>query len=103
MQDLLRSRSLRREHDDLPAGTGGEQRVAVVRESAAERRAWPWAFRATQTFALRAVATEGATLAQKLTLENTGSEPFPFGLGWHPFFVASTDSVLGFEAAHTSK
>ena len=59
--------------------------------------AWPWPFRATQSFALRADAT-GATLTLRLTLANTGNAAFPFGLGWHPFFVRSNATRLGFRA-----
>jgi len=80
---------------------GDSARLAFAHDpsaSHADRRAWPWAFRATQTFVLRARDRAGATLAQKLTLENTADAPFPFGLGWHPFFVRSDASVLGFQA-----
>jgi aldose 1-epimerase len=59
--------------------------------------AWPWPFRATQSFALRADAT-GATLTLRLTLANTGDAAFPFGLGWHPYFVRSRATRLGFRA-----
>ena len=31
----------------------------------------------------------GAALALKLTIANPGVSAFPFGLGWHPFFVRS--------------
>jgi aldose 1-epimerase len=60
--------------------------------------AWPWPFRATQAFALAAVAG-GALLTAKLALANTGATAFPFGLGWHPFFPLAADSELGFAAA----
>ena len=62
-----------------------------------DANAWPWPFRATQSFALRADAT-GATLTLRLTLANTGDAAFPFGLGWHPFFVRSKATRLGFRA-----
>jgi aldose 1-epimerase len=58
---------------------------------------WPWAFRATQSFALAAGAS-GATLTTKLTLTNAGETPFPFGLGWHPFFPRTATTLLGFVA-----
>lgn len=62
------------------------------------RRAWPFAFRATQSFALR--ETDGAaTLQMSLAIENTDARPFPFGLGWHPYFPRSGATVLGFRAA----
>ena len=59
--------------------------------------AWPWPFRAAQSIALRADAT-GATLSLRLTVANTGGTAFPFGLGWHPFFVRSKATRLGFRA-----
>jgi aldose 1-epimerase len=59
--------------------------------------AWPWPFRATQSFALRADAA-AATLTLRLTLANIGDSAFPFGLGWHPFFVRSKAARLGFRA-----
>jgi aldose 1-epimerase len=31
-----------------------------------------------------------------LAIENRGSQPFPFGLGWHPFFPRAADARLGF-------
>jgi aldose 1-epimerase len=69
-----------------------------ARETNAE--AWPWSFRATQTFALtsRDAAPRSALLAMTLTLENAASEPFPFGLGWHPFFPKDAATALGFDA-----
>jgi aldose 1-epimerase len=43
--------------------------------------AWPWAFRATQHFAL---APTGLTVA--LALRNESDTAMPAGLGWHPYF-----------------
>ena len=60
-------------------------------------RAWPWPFRATESIALRGDGT-AATLSLRLTLANTGDTAFPFGLGWHPFFVRSNASRLAFHA-----
>ena len=55
---------------------------------------WPFAYRARQTFAL------GPTdLSMTLSIANTGDRPFPFGLGWHPFFPRKPSTVLGFAAA----
>jgi aldose 1-epimerase len=34
-----------------------------------------------------------------LAIENAGDAPFPFGLGWHPFFPRTSATVLGFAAA----
>lgn len=59
--------------------------------------AWPWTFRATQSFALTA-DDGGATLTAKLALANTGTAPFPFGLGFHPFFPRTATTTLAFQA-----
>jgi len=53
----------------------------------------PWRYRATLSLALR---PEAARLALDLT--NTASEPFPFGLGWHPFFLRPPGTRLRFAA-----
>jgi aldose 1-epimerase len=62
--------------------------------------AWPWPFRATQTFRLSEDANEprAVRLVVTLTLANTGREPFPFGLGWHPFFVRDAATRIAFRA-----
>jgi aldose 1-epimerase len=60
-------------------------------------RAWPWPFRAAQAFSLRA-HDGGATLTAKLSLVNTGDQPFPFGLGFHPFFPRSATATLDLDA-----
>ena len=61
--------------------------------------AWPWAFRAAQSISLH-TAPDGtaAVLALKLTIANPGDAAFPFGLGWHPFFVRGSRARLGFHA-----
>ncbi len=64
----------------------------------AEAGAWPWPFRATQWIAL-AAHRDGATLTAKLALANTGVEPFPFGLGFHPYFPRMATTELAFDAA----
>ena len=64
--------------------------------------AWPWPFRATQTFALSlresGAAPPAALLTATLTLENPGAAAFPFGLGWHPFFPLDASTRLCFSA-----
>ena len=60
--------------------------------------AWPWPFRATQVFDLCAPAAGHALLIATLTLVNTGPAPFPFGLGWHPFFPRDATTTLAFGA-----
>jgi aldose 1-epimerase len=64
----------------------------------ADARAWPWSFCATQWFGLAAHAG-GVVLAVKLALANTGDAPFPFGLGFHPFFPRSATTALDLDAA----
>lgn len=60
-------------------------------------RAWPWSFRATQSFDL--AADDGCTrLAATLTIANASDAPFPFGLGWHPFFPRDASTTLRFDA-----
>ena len=79
-----------------------ETHAQIVLEHAArgdDAAAWPWPFRATQTFALSASA-HGAALHLRLAIENTGERAFPFGLGWHPFFPLDPDTTLAFAAAH---
>jgi aldose 1-epimerase len=55
---------------------------------------WPFPYRARQRFDLAADA-----LTQTLTISNPGAAPFPFGLGWHPFFPRDAATVLGFVAS----
>jgi aldose 1-epimerase len=62
-----------------------------------EARAWPWPFRATQSFGLR-VDGGAATLTVKLSIANTGDRAFPFGLGFHPFFPRAATTVLDLDA-----
>jgi aldose 1-epimerase len=80
---------------------GSDEDSALLRldhDAAGENaRAWPWPFRATQAFALTAGAHH-ATLTAKLALHNPGRAPFPFGLGWHPFFDRGPGTLLGFAA-----
>ena len=74
--------------------------LALVHDARGESAAaWPWPFRATQTFDLAAYA-DRASLATTLTIENTGAALFPFGLGWHPFFQRDATTTLAFGAEH---
>jgi aldose 1-epimerase len=73
-------------------------RLMLVHDAVgATKSAWPWPFRATQTFDLAAQGVR-ATLTATMTIENTGDAPFPFGLGWHPFFPRDTTTTLEFAA-----
>jgi aldose 1-epimerase len=64
--------------------------------------AWPWPFHATQAFSLvesiEGAKMPSAQLVVTLTLANSGVEPFPFGLGFHPFFVRDAATKLSFRA-----
>jgi len=63
-------------------------------------RAWPWPFRAAQSLSLHAHRDGAkAILSLKLTIANTGDAAFPFGLGWHPYFVRGTTTRVGFRAS----
>lgn len=54
---------------------------------------WPFPYRARQNVSL---STDSLTLA--LDIENTGDIAFPFGLGWHPYFLRAGTTELGFHA-----
>ena len=62
-----------------------------------EADAWPWPFVAMQAYDL-APADAYARLTLTLTIANTGDAPFPFGLGWHPFFPRDASTTLRFDA-----
>jgi aldose 1-epimerase len=75
-------------------------RLAIELEhdaSGARAREWPFPYRAHQRFALIADAL-AVTLELGLDIENTGSDAFPFGLGWHPYFDRDAETELGFAA-----
>lgn len=83
----------------VAATSGTDARLVLDHTAAGEdARAWPWPFRAAETFSLAADASS-ATLVVRLAIENTGDEAFPFGLGFHPFFPKPPDTTLDFDAA----
>jgi aldose 1-epimerase len=109
-----RAHALARNFGDHPNsihGVGWQRPWAVVARDAAHARvvlayeadddaaapAWPWPFRVAQSFSLRAGARDAA-LTIRLTLANPGDEAFPFGLGFHPFFIRTTATELAFRA-----
>ncbi|MCO4318869.1 aldose 1-epimerase [Phyllobacterium sp. 21LDTY02-6] len=49
----------------------------------------PYIYRARQQFSLK----DGA-LELKLSVQNDGSKPLPFGLGWHPYFPMTPQTTL---------
>jgi aldose 1-epimerase len=66
--------------------------------TAEERADWPWAFVAEQALGV-ATAGAGVVLTATLTITSEAREPFPFGLGWHPYFPCDAATLLGFRAA----
>jgi aldose 1-epimerase len=57
------------------------QAAAALLEYRHPADAWPWAYRATQSFILGP-----SSLAVELALSNESATPMPAGLGWHPYF-----------------
>jgi aldose 1-epimerase len=53
---------------------------------------WPWDYEARQLFTL-----DDAGLTVVLTCTNTGGEPMPCGLGQHPYFQCTPQTVLDTE------
>lgn len=49
---------------------------------------WPWPYRARQRFTL---SSDG--LLHQLSIENTGDEPMPAGLGLHPYFPRTPRTI----------
>lgn len=62
----------------------------VLSDDADTRKMFPYAFRLISEFRL-----EGEKLLHTLTVENTDSEPFFFGIGYHPAYK------IPFDAQHT--
>ena len=77
--------------EQAPARATLELAHTAAGESAGE---WPFAYRARQTLSVASDA-----LAMTLSITNAGDAPFPFGLGWHPFFPRNAATVLGFATA----
>tara|TARA_R110001606_G_scaffold3039_2_gene13185 strand:+ start:2397 stop:3272 length:876 start_codon:yes stop_codon:yes gene_type:complete len=55
---------------------------------------WPWAYECLQEVTL---GENGITLS--LTLRNTDTRPMPAGLGFHPYFPCTNQTMLRFDAA----
>ena len=68
------------------------------RAQGGDASAWPWPFRAVQTFDLTSSDEQHALLITTLTIENVDAQAFPFGLGWHPFFPRDSSTTLQFAA-----
>lgn len=74
-------------------------RLALVHDANGDSaHAWPWPFEATLAFHVADADRDATVLTATLALRNTGSEPFPFGLGFHPFFPKRAGTRLGFSA-----
>jgi len=72
--------------------------IELEHDAAGERaREWPFPYHARQRFELIADGS-AVRLELGLDIENTGSDAFPFGLGWHPYFDRDEDTELGFVA-----
>lgn len=50
---------------------------------------WPWSYRATQHFAL-----DDGGLDLRMECTNLSDDPMPCGLGFHPYFSCTPDTVL---------
>jgi aldose 1-epimerase len=81
----------------VASDAGGALLALEHTAAGAGARAWPWHFRATQALSLAAEG-DGAMLSAKLALANTADAPFPFGLGFHPFFTRTAATRLDFRA-----
>ena len=74
-------------------------RLALVHDAQGDdAHAWPWPFEAKLAFHLQDMDRNAALLVATIALRNTGSVPFPFGLGFHPFFPKRAGTRLGFSA-----
>ena len=80
---------------DVVEQTPSRAILELVHDAAGPRKLeWPFPYRARQTFALT-----GSALALTMAIENIGVAAFPFGVGWHPFFLRRPTTVLRFTAA----
>ncbi|MBS2028037.1 MAG: galactose mutarotase [Deltaproteobacteria bacterium] len=64
-------------------GNGSAAELTLeLRDDADTLAQFPWPFRSTLRFSLRA-----STLRIDIAVQNSGSEPLPFGYGFHPYFA----------------
>ena len=79
----------------VDAATSTRATLSLVHDAKGdEAAAWPWPFRALQAFDLASDRDTRGVLTATLTIENSGDAPFPFGLGWHPFFPRDPATTL---------
>lgn len=76
-----------------PPGPSGPAEVALTLDHHADG-GWPFDFSARQIFQLGPTS-----LRCELAVTNTGAEPAPVGLGWHPFFPRRARSRLHVECS----
>jgi aldose 1-epimerase len=74
-------------------GQGPGSVVAELSSEGVPPQEWPFPCRLTLTISL-----EGGALRVASQVENTGGEPMPFGLGFHPYFPASPEHEVWVEA-----
>jgi galactose mutarotase-like enzyme len=68
---------------------GGNEVTLELVSDDATRAQFPWDFRTRLRYALA-----GAALTVETSVENTGKEPLPFSLGFHPYFhIADADKA----------
>ncbi|HVO88552.1 MAG TPA: aldose 1-epimerase [Casimicrobiaceae bacterium] len=80
--------------------TPTQARLTLEHDAQGEQaRSWPWSFTATQFFSITTAPGPFTTLTLALGIVNQSDRTFPFGLGWHPFFPATTDTHLRFAAS----
>lgn len=91
-RDRTAIHGLSREHPWMVEAASPEH-AALVQEMDAARLGLPWRYAARFELALREA---GAEVALRLT--NAADLPFPFGLGWHPFFARLPGTRLRFHA-----
>ena len=70
--------------------------VTLRLDHAAGLDGWPWHYRADQYLSLRPCGS----LHLRLTLTNRSSRSMPFGLGYHPYFLAVEDLILQTQVSH---
>jgi len=56
---------------------------------------WPWAYEARQEFRV-----DGGVLDARLTCRNLSGEALPCGLGLHPYFPCTSETLLRTQASH---
>lgn len=74
----------------VEAAAGDTAALAIDHAADAD---WPWAFTARQTFRIAP-----GSFTVEMEIVNTGPDPFPAGLGWHPYVAAGDDDPVFVDA-----